>query len=98
VIFPCPETTLPVEYTFVVSRLPTMITAVHLLSIFSPFGQIYELAIHTTPSFDASQLLCIGTAIVRMYGPVHLRDHALVSLNGAFVFPYHPPIMVSLHT
>jgi RNA recognition motif-containing protein len=91
------EISPPVESTILVSSLPPMVTALQLLSLFSPFGQILEIVIHTAPSFDGSQLLCTGTAILRLYGSIHLRDSALGCLHGAFIFPYHPPIALTLY-
>lgn len=90
------EISPPIEYTFLVSNLPLMVTTLQLLSLFAPFGQIFEIAVHTTPSLDGSHLLCTGTAILRLYGPAYLRDNALRCLHGAFIFPDHLPLMVSL--
>jgi hypothetical protein len=85
------------EYSFLVSGLPPTVTSMQLLSLFAPFGQIHEITVQSTPSFDAFQLLCTGTAILRLYGTAHYRDSALGCLHGAFVFPYHTPILVTLY-
>ena len=97
IVFPCPDINTPFGYSFLVSGLPPTVTTFQLLSLFSPFGQIFEIVIQTTPSFDGSLLLCRGTAILRLYGTSHSIQSALGCLHGAFVFPYHTPIMVSLY-
>jgi hypothetical protein len=91
------DTNIPLEYTFLVSGLPPTVAALQLLSLFAPYGHIFEISIQSTPSFDGSQLLCTGNAILRLYGSSQYRDLALGCLNGAFPFPYHTPIMVSLY-
>lgn len=96
IVFPRPDINTPFGYSLLVSGLPPTVTTLQLLSLFAPYGQIIEIAIQTTPSFDGSQLLCRGTAILRLYGTSHYLQSALGSLHGAFVFPYHTPIMVSL--
>jgi hypothetical protein len=84
-----------VGYTLLVSCLPPTATALDLASIFGPFGTLSNLDLQMAVSPDG-RLFCGGTAFLHFYGPLHLRDSALSCLNGALVFPFHPPIGVSL--
>lgn len=85
----------PIDYTFFISNLPPSVTALQLVTIFSSYGHIYDLQIQTM-RYEHYQHLCDGTAIIRCYGSTQLRNSALTYLNNAVIFPYHPPISVSL--
>jgi hypothetical protein len=91
--FFCPEEVI--SYTLLASCLPPTVTALQLATLFAPFGSLVSLELQIIASPDG-QLYCGGTALLQLYGPIHLRDSALSSLNGALVFALHPPLRVSL--
>lgn len=82
------------DYVFEVSGLAPTVTALQLCTIFSQYGQVIAFRLHT--NIIGSISLCSGTATLRLYGSIQLRDYALATLNGAHVPQLEGPIFVSL--
>jgi hypothetical protein len=89
-----PLSSRSIEFMLRVSGLPSTVTLFHLCTIFSPFSQILGIDLETTST--GQTCICTGSAVVRFFGPLHLRDSAIKHLNGSSIFPCEPPLSVTI--